>query len=77
MTTTDSNIWGGHSGHTYTLTPKPDGTTDVDAVVVREGKNVRGRLLGAFLGAVGKNKLEKDFGKTVRAIETRNGGSTG
>jgi hypothetical protein len=30
MTTTDSNAWGGRSGHTYTLTPRPDGTTDVD-----------------------------------------------
>src|SRR6188472_2377664 len=34
LTTTDSNTWGGDSGHTYTLTPKPDGTTDVDVTVV-------------------------------------------
>jgi hypothetical protein len=40
MTTTDSNIWGGRSGHTYTLTPQPDGTTVLDVVVVREGKNL-------------------------------------
>src|SRR5262245_56058152 len=26
LTTTDSNTWGGHSGHTYTLTPQSDGT---------------------------------------------------
>ncbi len=32
MTTTDSNTWGGHSGHTYTLTPRPGGSTDVDVV---------------------------------------------
>src|SRR5215472_2100216 len=37
MTTTDSNIWGGRSGHTYTFTRKPGGTIEVDAVVVREG----------------------------------------
>ena len=42
MTTTDSNLWGRRSGHTYTLTPRPDGTTDVDAVVVRQGKNLKG-----------------------------------
>jgi hypothetical protein len=48
MTTTDSNVWGARSGHTYTLTQKPDGTTDVDAVVIREGK---GRVLGFVLGA--------------------------
>jgi len=31
MTTTDSNLWGGHSGHVYTFTRRPDGKTDVDA----------------------------------------------
>src|SRR5581483_772891 len=35
MTTTDSNIWGGHSGHEYSFVRRPDGKTDVDAVVVR------------------------------------------
>jgi hypothetical protein len=35
--TTDSNAWGGHSGHTYTFTQRPDGTTEIDYVVVREG----------------------------------------
>src|SRR6516164_1417083 len=54
MTTTDSNVWGGNSGHTYTFTRRPDGTTDVDVVVVREGKNLKGRILGAVVGAVGK-----------------------
>src|SRR5262249_53234743 len=29
MTTTDSNLWGGASGHTYTFTRRPDGRTDV------------------------------------------------
>jgi hypothetical protein len=40
------HVWRGDSGHTFTLTPKPDGTTDIDAVVVREGKNLKGPLLG-------------------------------
>ena len=74
MTTTDSNIWGGASGHTYTLTPKPDGTTDLDAVVVREGKNLKGRVLGVVLGTIGKNVLSKELGKTVKAIEARTAG---
>ena len=38
MRTTDSNAWGGHSGHTYVFTPRPDGTTVLDATVVREGR---------------------------------------
>ena len=72
MTTTDSNTWGGKSGHTYTFTRQPNGTTDIDVVVVREGKNLRGRLLGLVVGAVGKGVLMKAFGKTVKAIESRN-----
>ena len=76
MTTTDSNTWGGHSGHTYTFTRKPDGTTDVDVVVVREGKNLKGRLLGVVVGTVGKGMLEKAFRKTLRAIEARDEGAT-
>jgi hypothetical protein len=75
LTTTDSNLWGGHSGHTYTFNRQPDGTTNVDVVIVREGKNFKGRALGAFLGIVGKGYLEKTFGKTLKAIEARNYGS--
>jgi hypothetical protein len=73
MTTTDSNIWGGHSGHTYTFTRRPDGKTDLDAVVVREGKNLKGWLLGLVLGTVGKGVLEKAFVNSVKAIDARNG----
>jgi hypothetical protein len=53
MKTTDSNIWGGKSGHIYTLKRRPDGSTDVDAVVVREGKNFKGYILGFLLGFAG------------------------
>jgi hypothetical protein len=38
LTTTDSNTWGGASGYVYTLSLRPDGTTNVDVVIVREGK---------------------------------------
>jgi hypothetical protein len=71
MTTTDSNVWGGHSGHTYRLDRQPEGTTQIDVVVVREGKNLKGHLLAAVLGTVGKGSLERAFGKTVEAIEAR------
>jgi hypothetical protein len=71
MTTTDSNLWGGASGHTYTLTPQPDGTTGLDAVVVRDGKNLKGRLLGAMLTVFGKRALGRELAKTVKAIEAR------
>jgi predicted HTH transcriptional regulator len=35
-------VWGGASGHTYNFTRRPDGTTGIDVVVVREGKNLKG-----------------------------------
>jgi hypothetical protein len=72
LTTTDSNVWGGASGHTYTFTRQPDGTTDIDVVVVRDGKNLRGLLLGVVLGTIGKSVLEKAFTNSVKAIEARN-----
>ena len=72
LTTTDSNAWGGKSGHTYTFTRRPDGSTTVDLVTVREGKNVKGRFLGVVLGSVGKSKLENAFRNSVKAIESRN-----
>jgi hypothetical protein len=77
LTTTDSNVWGGRSGHTYTFKRQPNGTTDVDVVVVREGKNVKGRLLGVVVGSIGKRVLRKAFGNTVKAIEARNDGARG
>src|SRR5581483_3992545 len=53
LTTTDSNAWGGRSGHAYTLVTRPDGRTDIDYVVVRQGRNLRGLLLGLLLGTFG------------------------
>lgn len=73
LTTTDSNVWGGDSGHTYNFTRRPDGTTDIEAIVVRDGKNIKGRLLGFVLRTVGKGVLEKAFVNSVKAIEVRNG----
>jgi hypothetical protein len=71
LTTTDSNAWGGNSGHTYTFKRNSDGTTDIDAVVVREGKNLKGRLIGLMFAIIGKRFLGKAFANTVKAIEAR------
>lgn len=72
LTTTDSNMWGGASGHIYNFTRRPDGLTDIDAEVVREGKNLKARMLGLVLRTVGKGVLEKAFVNSVHAIEARN-----
>jgi hypothetical protein len=77
LTTTDSNVWGGASGHTYTFTRQPNGTTDIDVVVVRDGKNFKGRLLGFVLGTIGKGVLKKAFANSIRAIEVRNSTAVG
>ena len=77
LTTTDSNTWGDGPSHTYDLKRQPDGSTEVDYVVVRDGKNLKGRLLGVVLGTVGKGRLKSAFEKAVKAIEARNDGASG
>ena len=72
LTTIDSNVWGGASGHTYTFTRRPDGATDIDVVVVRDGKNLKGRLLEILVATGGKRVLAKALAKTATAIEARN-----
>jgi hypothetical protein len=72
LTTTDSNAWGGASGHTYTFTRNSDGTTDIDYVVVREGKNFKGRFFALVFRTVGKGNLKKAFANSVKAVEARN-----
>ena len=71
VTTIDSNVWGGQSGHAYTFRRRPEGTTEIDYVVVREGKNLKGRVLALIIATVGKRGLRKAFEDAVIAIEAR------
>lgn len=71
LTTTDSNVFGGASGYTYTLAQRSDGMTDVDVVIIREGKNLKGRVLSNVLGTIGKRSLGKAFSNSLAAIEAR------
>jgi hypothetical protein len=72
MTTIDSNVWEGRSGYIYTLTRQPDGRTSVDVVMIREGKNTKGRLLEILLETIGKRSLARMLANSVKAIEARN-----
>ncbi len=72
LTTTDSNTWGGASGYIYTFPRQPNGTTEIDVVIVREGKNLKGKVLGLVLGTIGRGVLKKAFENSVKAIEVRN-----
>lgn len=77
LTTTDSNTWSNKSSHTYTFKRETNGTTDVDYIVVRDGKTFKGRFLGVILSSVGKGRLKKAFDGAVKAIEARGGGGGG
>jgi hypothetical protein len=68
-TTTDSNVWGGRSGHTYTFSSLPGGATQVDDVVVRDGKNLKGLFLAFVLATVGRRLLADAFEQSIAAIE--------
>ena len=74
LTTTDSNTWGGKSGHRYTLT-QTDGATSVHAVVVRDGISTKGRVIAAMLTVLGTSFIKKSLRSTLRAIERRNAAS--
>jgi hypothetical protein len=54
------------------LGPHLHGTTDIDVDVVREGKNLKGRVLTLVVTTVGKSGLAKALHNTVKAIESRN-----
>jgi len=71
MEVLDSNVWSSASKHTYAITPQADGTTRVDVDVVREGKNLKGRVLALVVSTIGKGSLAKALHKTIQAIETR------
>jgi len=73
--TTESNIWGGASGYVYTFPRQANGETDIDVVIVREGKNLKGKVLGLVLGTIGRSVLKTAFQNSVKAIETCNSAS--
>lgn len=67
--TLDSNIWGTGSGWHYQLTPAGDGT-DVRVKLVRSGKGVRGKLIGAAIPLAGSRVLAKQLKTVLRAAES-------
>jgi len=44
-------------------------------IIVREGKNLKGKVLGFVLGTIGRSVLKKAFQNSVKAIEARNTGA--
>jgi hypothetical protein len=63
--TLESNTWAPGSGWDYELTPATGGGTDVDVRVVRVGRGLKGRLLGAAVGLIGSRRLRSDMEKAL------------
>lgn len=64
LRTIDSNAWGGASGHRWQLTPVAGGGTRVHVTVIREPKNLRGRMTAGLLRVIGKRLI----GGQLRAL---------
>jgi hypothetical protein len=67
--TLDSNLWGPGSGWRYLLT-EADGGTDVRVSLTREGKGIRGKLVGALIPIAGARALGKQFRSVLRKAES-------
>lgn len=63
--TVDSNTWAPGSRWDYRLTPADSGGTDVDVRVLRTGRGLRGRLLGAFIAVFGTRRLRGDMERAL------------
>jgi hypothetical protein len=55
---------------------RPDGKTDVDEVVVRHGKNLKGHVLAALFTVIGKRFLGRAFSNTIKASKHGTTGRT-
>jgi hypothetical protein len=69
MATIDSNIWGRASGHDYSVLPNRDGGSTIHVVIVRQGRNVKGVLIGALAALIGKPYIRRELRKSIAVIE--------
>jgi hypothetical protein len=72
--TIDSNTWGPGSRWDYRLTPGAAGGTTIDASVVRNGKGLKGRLLGIALSVAGAGMLRSQMKQALARIEPATSG---
>ncbi len=63
--TTDSNLWGPGSRWDYKLIPQ-DGGTLVDVTMHRNGKGLKGKLIGALLPLIGKNMIKSSVSGALK-----------
>lgn len=63
--TIDSNLWAAGSRWDYTLTPSGSGTR-VEVTLVRQGKGVKGKLIGALIPLLGKRMITQGLSQALR-----------
>ena len=66
--TLDSNTWGPGSRWEYRLTPGATGGTTIDATVVRNGKGLKGRLIGIGLSLTGGGLLRSQMEQALARV---------
>ncbi len=63
--TKESNLWAAGSQWTYALTADGTGTT-VDVTLVRHGKGLKGKLIGALLPAIGQKMIKGGLSQALK-----------
>lgn len=75
--TLDSNTWGPGSRWDYRLIPGLDGGTTIEVTVVRNGKGLKGRLIGIALSVAGASMLRSQMAQALARISPAGGGQQG
>ncbi len=68
VTAVESDSWAPGSQWRYQLQPSAAGGTEVEVTVVRIGRGLRGKLLGALLSVVGARRLRSDMEKVLARV---------
>jgi hypothetical protein len=63
--TLDSNTWGPGSRWDYRLNPGPAGGTTIEVTVVRNGKGLKGRMIGVALSLLGSRMLRTQMERAL------------
>jgi hypothetical protein len=71
--TLDSNTWGPGSRWDYRLTPGSAGGTTIEVTVVRNGKGLKGRLIGIALSLAGAGMLRSQMEQALGRISPAGG----
>lgn len=69
IVTLESNTWAPGSRWDYHLEPAGTGGTNIDVTAVRNGRGLKGGLVGAGLAIFGRRKLRSDMEKVLASVE--------